>query len=73
MSQEIGPVTPCHAMSLVITLTKDCPSPQKVPGIPVKTHAEPSRAIISLRKVEERSVCAEDVTGSSIARKSMRR
>ena len=27
MSQEIGPVTPCHAMSLVVTLTKDCASP----------------------------------------------
>ena len=24
MSQEIGPVTLCHSMSLVITLTKDC-------------------------------------------------
>ena len=27
MSQEIGPVTVCHGMSLVITLTKDCASP----------------------------------------------
>ena len=30
MSQEIGPVTPCHAMSLVVTLTKDCASPLDV-------------------------------------------
>jgi len=27
MSQEIGPVTLCHSMSLVITLTKDCATP----------------------------------------------
>ena len=27
MSQEIGPVTVCHSMSLVVTLTKDCASP----------------------------------------------
>ena len=29
MSQEIGPVTVCHSMSLVVTLTKDCASPQQ--------------------------------------------
>jgi len=27
MSQEIGPVTLCHSMSLVVTLTKDCATP----------------------------------------------
>jgi hypothetical protein len=27
MSQEIGPVTLCHSMSLVVTLTEDCPPP----------------------------------------------
>ena len=27
MSQEIGPVTLCHSMSLVVTLTKDCAPP----------------------------------------------
>ncbi|EDQ99777.1 uncharacterized protein LACBIDRAFT_334764 [Laccaria bicolor S238N-H82] len=27
MSQDIGPVTPCHGMSLVITLTEDCATP----------------------------------------------
>ena len=56
-----------------LLLGSRCAALQNVPGIPVKAHAEPSRAIISLRKVEERSVCAEDVTGSSIACKSMRR
>ena len=29
MSQEIGPVTVCHGMSLVVTPTKDCASPLK--------------------------------------------
>jgi len=28
MSQEIDPVTLCHSMSLVVTLTKDCAPPQ---------------------------------------------
>jgi len=29
MSQEIGPVTLCHSMSLAVTLTKDCATPVK--------------------------------------------
>jgi len=28
MSQEIGQVMLCHSMSLVVTLTKDCATPQ---------------------------------------------
>ena len=27
MSQDIGPVTVCHSMSLVVTFTKDCATP----------------------------------------------
>jgi len=34
MSEEIGPVTLCHSMSLVITLTKDCAPPLQGSLIP---------------------------------------